>query len=130
MKIKIIFKDAIESKEIEVSNVYTKEKMLCIRYGDMLVKYPLDIVAKVICSNQEHKECKIDAEIIFMDNASPIKVKISDEYNKGEMLCVRLENEIVMYPLKNIFSMSHLHGPHIGSRAHYDKYMNNKENNK
>ena len=68
-------------------------------------------------------------EIIFMDAAAPKVMEVDNEYVKGNMLCLRYGNMITKYPLDHIFSISHEHGPHIGSKEHYDKYIN-KNNNK
>ena len=62
-------------------------------------------------------------EIIFMDAAAPKTMEVDNEYVKGNMLCLRYGNMITKYPLAHIFSISHEHGPHIGSKAFCDEYM-------
>ena len=63
-------------------------------------------------------------EIIFMDTEAPKVMEVDNVYTKGGMLCLRYGNMITKYPLDHIFSVSHEHGAHIGSKAHYDKYIN------
>ncbi|MDP4158204.1 MAG: hypothetical protein Q8911_00370 [Bacillota bacterium] len=42
MEVEIIFKDASKPKKIEnVSDIYTKGEMICVRVGDFIFKYPL-----------------------------------------------------------------------------------------
>ena len=57
-------------------------------------------------------------EIIFKDAAVPKTIECDNVYTKGEMLCLRQGEYIYKYPLMNIFSVCHKHGPHIGSREH------------
>ncbi len=55
-------------------------------------------------------------EIIFRDSTKPKIVEVDDVYPKGGMLCMQYSNGlIVKYPLENIFSIAHQHGPHLGS---------------
>lgn len=56
-------------------------------------------------------------EILFMSSSTPKVFEDAESvYTKDQLLCVRVGDYIYKYPLTNIFSVSHLHGPHLGSR--------------
>lgn len=71
----------------------------------------------------------MEVEIIFKDAAAPKRIDIDNYYTKGEMLCLRVGDEIIKYPLMNIFSICHKHGYHWGSKAHIDNTHSAKANN-
>ncbi len=56
-------------------------------------------------------------EIIFHSSSTPKKCKdVEAVYTKGGLLCIQYANHlIVKYPLCNVFSVAHNHGPHLGS---------------
>jgi len=56
-------------------------------------------------------------EVMFHSSSTP---KVHEDavavYTKGALCCIELEDGmIVKYPLENIFSVCHRHGPHWGS---------------
>ena len=57
------------------------------------------------------------AEIIFHTAGRPkIHEDVYSIYTKGDMLCVHLENDLIIkYPLCNVFSVAHQHAPHLGT---------------
>ena len=59
----------------------------------------------------------MEIEIIFHSASTPKKIKAVDSlYTKGALLCVQLESGLIIkYPLLNIFSVCHQHGPHLGA---------------
>ena len=55
-------------------------------------------------------------EIIFHSSSTPKKCEVEQIYTKGDFLCTGYKDElIVKYPLCNIFSVAHYHGPHLGT---------------
>lgn len=63
----------------------------------------------------------MEIEIIFHSSSTPKRVEdVSSLYTKGDLLCVRVGDFIYKYPLVNVFSVCHKHGPHWGSIAHQE----------
>lgn len=59
-------------------------------------------------------------EILFHTSSTP---KVMDNvyavYTKDALCCLQLEDGmIIKYPLCNIFSIAHPHGPHLGTTRH------------
>jgi hypothetical protein len=56
-------------------------------------------------------------EILFQSSSTPKVVEAAAVYTKGGLLCVELADSkvILKYPLCNIFSVAHEHGPHMGT---------------
>lgn len=65
----------------------------------------------------------MEIEILFMDAAGPKRIEVDNYYSKGGFLCLRIGDELIKYPMQNIFSVCHKHGPHWGSRAHLNEVM-------
>ncbi len=60
-----------------------------------------------------------DVEILFTDSSTPKFIKDAEAvFTKGGLLVVRVDEYLYKYPLCNVFSVVHKHGPHWGSRAH------------
>lgn len=59
-------------------------------------------------------------EVIFNSSSTP---KVFEDakavYTKGELLCLRVGDMLVKYPLCNIFSVCHKHGNHWGSQQSF-----------
>lgn len=61
----------------------------------------------------------MELEILFHTSSTPKRFSNAKAvYTKGLLLCVRDGEWIYKYPLTNIFSIVHKHGPHWGSKAH------------
>ena len=56
--IEIIFKDASAPKQVEVDNLYTKGDFLCLRVGNMLIKYPMINIFSVCHEHGYHWGCR------------------------------------------------------------------------
>ena len=56
-------------------------------------------------------------EILFHTSSTPKKCNdVDGVYTKDSLLCVQYtDGLIVKYPLCNIFSVAHYHGPHLGT---------------
>ena len=56
-------------------------------------------------------------EILFHTSSSPKTIKkVVAVYTKDALLCVQLKDGLILkYPLLNIFSVSHMHGQHLGT---------------
>ena len=56
-------------------------------------------------------------EILFNTASTPKIVEANTVYTKGALLCIELSDNktILKYPLCNVFSIVHEHGPHIGT---------------
>jgi len=56
-------------------------------------------------------------EILFHTSSTPkICREVVAVYTKGALLCIQYKSRlIVKYPLCNIFSVAHKHGPHLGT---------------
>jgi len=61
----------------------------------------------------------MEIEIIFKDAAVPKRVDVDSYYNKAGFFVIRVGDWLTKYPMENIFSVSHKHGYHWGSRAHF-----------
>lgn len=60
-----------------------------------------------------------DVEILFMSSSTPKKIENAEAvFTKDGLLVVRVDEYLYKYPLCNVFSVVHKHGPHWGSRAH------------
>ena len=60
-------------------------------------------------------------EIIFMSSSTPKKITGVDAvYTKDALLCVQVGEMIMKYPLCNVFSVCHPHGPHWGTGRKYE----------
>ncbi len=58
----------------------------------------------------------MQVEIIFHSSSTPKRIKAHAVYTKGGLLCVQLPDRMVIkYPLGNVFSVAHKHGPHWGT---------------
>jgi|WetSurMetagenome_2_1015567.scaffolds.fasta_scaffold1209705_1 hypothetical protein len=63
----------------------------------------------------------MEVEIIFMSSSTPKKITGVDAvYTKDALLCVQVGEMIMKYPLCNVFSVCHPHGPHWGTGRKYD----------
>ena len=66
-----------------------------------------------------------DVEILFNSSSTPKFIKdVSAVFTKDGLLVVRVDEWLYKYPLCNVFSVVHKHGPHWGSIAHRDREMN------
>lgn len=62
----------------------------------------------------------MEVEIIFKDASAPKRIDVDNVYTKGDMLCLRVGDMLIKYPMVNIFSVCHKHGYHWGSHAHVE----------
>jgi hypothetical protein len=62
----------------------------------------------------------MEIEIIFKDAAVPKRVDVDSYYTKAGFFVIRVKDMLVNYPMENIFSVSHKHGYHWGSKAHLE----------
>ena len=61
----------------------------------------------------------MEVEIIFLSSSTPKRIEdVKAVYTKGDLLCIRKGEWLYKYPLCNVFSVCHKHGPHWGSAAH------------
>jgi hypothetical protein len=59
-------------------------------------------------------------EVIFQSSSTPKVFEDAESvYTKGGLLCIRVGDMLVKYPLSNIFSVCHKHGNHWGSRQSF-----------
>ena len=55
-------------------------------------------------------------EVIFMSSSTPKKFENADAvYTKDGLLCIQVGDDIMKYPLCNVFSVCHPHGQHLGT---------------
>jgi hypothetical protein len=55
-------------------------------------------------------------EVIFHSSSTPKVFENADAvYTKGGLLCIQVADMLIKYPLLNVFSVCHKHGPHWGS---------------
>jgi hypothetical protein len=74
---------------------------------------------------------KMDVEILFMSSSKPKKIEnVEAVFTKGELLCIRVGDMLLKYPLCNVFSVCHKHGNHWGSDAHLKGACNDSTSKK